>query len=483
LSAPLVKNKIDKINMDKFNKKLGVLIHKRRFTLDDQLQFAMFSADTNPIHIDPIIARRTIAGECVVHGIHSLMYAINSLLKHNRLTIVHFQVDFSKPIPLGIDVYCFWDVNNNKLSIASDDTINLSIFVKLGSILRTENFSNISLGEPLMFPKNMTLNECSEFSREELVYRGNIKVGENLFPDLFTIYGFVFAAELALISEIVGMHIPGLNSLLLSLNGCFSEKNTKYYYELISCNLRFGIMKILFNGRYLKAEIDAFYRQSSRNSPSMDQISEKIKGNEFKNVNALIIGGSRGLGEITAKIITCGGGQVTITYNLGESDANKLQNEILNYGKFCNISKLKVEDQFHIPEEHFNQIYYFPTPKIKAEDPISSNANLTQLYELIYVEGFRNLLTQVLEKGMESSIFYPSTIFINNPPKKFALYVESKLKGELLCQEFIQTKTMRIIYPRLPRLATDQTLGLVNEEFQDSVDIMYPLILSMGNLH
>jgi hypothetical protein len=467
--------------MAKFNKKLGILINKRRFTLDDQLQFAMFSADSNPIHIDPVIARRTIAGECIVHGVHSLMYAINSLLKHNRLTIISFQVSFSKPILLGIEVCCFWDVENNKLSIASENTIYVSIFLTLGSILRTDNISNINLGEPLIVPTNMTLNECSEFTREDLVYRGNIKIGENLFPDLFEIYGFVFAAELALISEIVGMQIPGLNSLLLSLNSCISEKNTKCYYELISCNLRFRIMKILINGKYLKSEIDVFYRPSSTNSPSMSQISKKIKGNEFTNVNALIIGGSRGLGEITAKIITCGGGRVTITYNLGEADAKKLRNEILEYGKSCNIFKLKIEDQFYIPEENFNQIYYFPSPKIKAEDFNISNTNLTQLYELFYVDFFRNLLTQVLEKDMQSSIFYPSTTYLSNAPKNFTTYVESKLKGELLCKEFIETKSMRIIYPRLPRLATDQTLGLINEKFQDSVDTLYPLILSMVN--
>ena len=42
---------------------------------------------------------------------------------------------------------------------------------------------------------------------------------------------------------------------------------------------------------------------------------------EFANVRALVIGGSRGLGEITAKIIAAGGGDVWITYRRGKEDA------------------------------------------------------------------------------------------------------------------------------------------------------------------
>ena len=45
-------------------------IGKRKFSLSDQLDFSDFSGDINPIHIDPIEARKTIAGGCVVHGVN-----------------------------------------------------------------------------------------------------------------------------------------------------------------------------------------------------------------------------------------------------------------------------------------------------------------------------------------------------------------------------------------------------------------------------
>jgi hypothetical protein len=52
---------------------------QREFTLSDQKQFASVSGDHNPIHLDALQARRTQAGEPVVHGIHLLLWALDSL--------------------------------------------------------------------------------------------------------------------------------------------------------------------------------------------------------------------------------------------------------------------------------------------------------------------------------------------------------------------------------------------------------------------
>jgi hypothetical protein len=466
--------------MDKLIQKIGISLGGRIFTLDDQLQFAKFSGDSNPIHIDPILARRTISGECIVHGINGLMYAINSLAKKG-ISINSFKVQFLRFIPLDTEVQCFWDSEKNRLSIISENTVHTSIDVTLGSILADGDISKVKSDRPLIIPRNITLKECSEITREDLIYRGNIEVGKILFPDLFKFYGDIFAAELALTSEIVGMQVPGLNSLFMSLKGDFSAKNLTPYYELVSCN-RFGLIKLRVHGRHLKADIEALLRPCQKKSPSIDQISKKITHNEFQKVYALIIGGSRGLGELTAKIIICGGGKVTVSYNLGEEDAKKLQHEISGHGGTCDITQLRIEDNYDLPKVNFNQIYYFPTPKIRPEYRNFTNTKLTLLYEAFYIHGFRNLLIKILERGMQTSIFYPSSNFLDSSPSDYAGYVESKLKGELLCKEFIESKSMRIIYPRLPRLATDQTLGLMYEEFEDLVDVMYPFIQRMTSL-
>jgi Asp/Glu/hydantoin racemase len=51
----------------------------RRFSLDDQQAFAEVSGDFDPMHMDPIAARRTSAGDCVVHGVQSMLWALEEL--------------------------------------------------------------------------------------------------------------------------------------------------------------------------------------------------------------------------------------------------------------------------------------------------------------------------------------------------------------------------------------------------------------------
>ena len=47
------------------------------FTSDDQDLFARLSGDYNPLHVDPVAARRLPFGGLVVHGIHALLRGLN----------------------------------------------------------------------------------------------------------------------------------------------------------------------------------------------------------------------------------------------------------------------------------------------------------------------------------------------------------------------------------------------------------------------
>src|ERR1035438_4230922 len=51
---------------------------ERTFDFGDQKRFATLSGDWNPIHVDPVRARRTQAGGVVVHGIHVLLWALDA---------------------------------------------------------------------------------------------------------------------------------------------------------------------------------------------------------------------------------------------------------------------------------------------------------------------------------------------------------------------------------------------------------------------
>ena len=56
-----------------------ILLGSTSFDLDKQILFSKLSGDINPIHLDFIEARKSIAGECIVHGIHSFLWSIELL--------------------------------------------------------------------------------------------------------------------------------------------------------------------------------------------------------------------------------------------------------------------------------------------------------------------------------------------------------------------------------------------------------------------
>src|SRR5262249_19251134 len=63
-----------------------IALSQKAFGFADQRTFAALSGDCNPMHMDPVAARRTQAGAPVVHGIHLLLWALNSFADANPQT-------------------------------------------------------------------------------------------------------------------------------------------------------------------------------------------------------------------------------------------------------------------------------------------------------------------------------------------------------------------------------------------------------------
>ena len=56
-------------------------MYNRIFTFEDQIAFADLSGDVNPLHIDPIIARRYMFGQPIIHGVHSVLWGLDTWLE------------------------------------------------------------------------------------------------------------------------------------------------------------------------------------------------------------------------------------------------------------------------------------------------------------------------------------------------------------------------------------------------------------------
>ena len=81
----------------------AITLASRTFDSDGQVLFASLTGDFNPIHLDPIAARRTQAGTVVVHGIHAILWALDKLVEIGTITeqICSLKVQFTNFIRVG----------------------------------------------------------------------------------------------------------------------------------------------------------------------------------------------------------------------------------------------------------------------------------------------------------------------------------------------------------------------------------------------
>jgi len=462
----------------------GQNLSSRRFSLADQTKFSAFSGDKNPIHIDPVAARRTLSGQCIVHGMHSLLWALDSLAREAGVTTSELKVNFLNPIFLGEKVECIWDEMSQSVVLLSESVKVATISIKPGAITANDAVRT-GIQMPRDKPQELSFLECSELPSQPFRIFGNEELSKKLFPSFSAVYGSNISREIASISQIVGMECPGLHSLFRSLSAQIGLTNNSVpRFKVTRSDQRIKRLEILVEGTTVVAEVEAYYRPPPVRNPRISEIVNNVNRNEFKDIRALIVGGSRGLGELVAKLVAAGGGRPTITYNVGKMEAEQLVEEIHAWGGECEAIQFTINKETCLPPSvsAFNQLYYFATPKILSNRSETFNERIFMDYLDIYVNAFNDICEDIVARHIDCSVFYPSTTFIDDPPPEYAGYVKAKITGEELCKTLSKKhRSLNIIKPRLPPLETDQTNSLVRHAYTDSVTVMLPLVRDMLN--
>jgi NAD(P)-dependent dehydrogenase (short-subunit alcohol dehydrogenase family) len=192
----------------------------------------------------------------------------------------------------------------------------------------------------------------------------------------------------------------------------------------------------------------------------------------------LVVGGSRGLGEVMAKLLAAGGAEVFITFHQGREEAEKLAAEITLGGGRAQTAQLDVlqpaRDLARLAPTH---LYYFASPHIATgAAPLIETALLRKFLDY-YVHGLARLVELLRPTGLKL-VYYPSTVFLDTPPAGFAEYAVAKGAGEALCR-VIQKQFPEIIclVPRLPKLATDQTVSLDFNQSPEPLPVLLDTLL------
>lgn len=460
---------------------------QRIFTAEDQLAFAKLSGDYNPLHMDPVLARRLLFGRQVVHGLHALLWSLDDHLKSRAqpLALRTVKANFQSGIGLGQTV--------RSLQTPQDES---RVAIKLETASTPAAWIEISWSpeqnrptDPL--PKlSADPERCRERSIEEAAAAAGtiaLYLDEDLAGGLFTnlvrVLPTLQLAALLATTRLVGMECPGQHSIFSSLDLAFFPDSTgaaNLNYQVADCNRRLALVSMQVEAPGMKGAVKAFLRPKPQAQAAFADVCRLVEPEEFATQRALIVGGSRGLGEVAAKLLAAGGAQVILTYHRGRQDAQRVVAEIVSHGAEADFMPLNVLEPpsglASIESEGSRPLYlyYFATPYIFGAAKGKFSPQRFADFCEYYVTGFLRTIQSVADPAAGlRKVFYPSSAAIEELPLDMGEYAAAKMAGEILC-DFLQKAHpgLAIHKPRLPRIATDQTSSLLPVKSAEAVSIL-----------
>ena len=463
-------------------------IASRTFTLDDQRAFARASGDFNPLHLDAQFARRTQMGAPVVHGIHTLLWALESVLRTDSFDVQNIRVRFHQPLFLEetAEVRIGGRSENSiDLEVVAGGTIIAAIRLssQAGKVMGSSAAAAPLVPQKLDRPIDLPFEQMADQRGAVAVAAGTDEI-HGSFPALSGAIGPAAVAALMATSGIVGMTCPGLHSLFGALDVTRVRASDNVHalgYAVRKVDARFPSVQIDVAGSGLSGRIDAFARPQPPAQADMRTVAARVSGKPFAGQRALIIGGSRGLGEVAAKVIAAGGGNSVVTFREGRQEAERVAAEIRQAGGSCDVSQydgLRPADQQLGGVGPVDSCYYFATAKIFQRKSALFDPDKFGVFLNYYVDGFFGLCSALARQNPRKvTIFYPSTTALDAVTASIAEYAMAKAAGETLVQQLNAfLPSVQVISRRLPRIATDQTATVGVATAQNALDVLLPIM-------
>jgi hypothetical protein len=444
------------------------------------------------MHLDPLYARRTQAGAPVVHGMHAALWALEELARNDLLahpparvagTFAHF---------------IYLDAAATLRIVRSSDT---SLRVEIISAGVNTTTLDIAFGEP---PEAVPPEAVpSELPPREVPWAGDFaavaaRAGTvpletsrlaPLFPALAARIGAARVATLGRLSYVVGMLCPGLHSIFSTFSLAFVSEPpgtsgaAGLSFRVASIDERVRLVELAVATPGAAGNVGAFVRRPPVAQRSFADALGVVRPAEFAGITAFVVGGSRGLGAVTARLIAAGGGRVVISYVVGEADARTLAAE-LGEG-CCGVIRYDARDeasaQLASIDRPVNHLYYFASAHIHRQKAELFAADRFAEFCDVYVAGFERTVSALRQRDDGPlCAFYPSSSAVGERPRAMTEYAMAKAAGEILCADLARfVPGLHAIVRRLPRVLTDQTATVMPVESDDALEVMLPIVRDM----
>lgn len=451
----------------------------RSFALADQIAFGELSGDFNPLHVDEVQARRLMFGAPAVHGLHTLLWSLDVWARQagRRFALTAIKATFFKPVRIDTEV---------RVLVQKEEAGRVTLVVQANGEAATridvewrerDDADEVAVLDRRYGPEAPVELADYESAAGEIPLQVERDLAGRLFPTLSQAMPLAQLGALLASTRLVGMKCPGLHSVYTSLALTFDGPGgSPLGYRVKTVNRRFAMVIMEVGAHGLSGEIRAFIRPQPRQQLSMAAAKDMVSPAEFAGQRAVVVGGSRGLGEVTAKLLAAGGAEVLVTYHRGAADAEAIVREINAAGGKASASALNVlepADDGALPRFGATELYYFATPFIATGRKGSFSQALFEQFCRYYLAGFSNTLT-LLSGPTLRAVFNPSSVFVEDVPETLVEYATAKAASEFLCRALAATGPagLRIAWPRLPKMDTDQTASLTPSAIADPAPVL-----------
>jgi acyl dehydratase len=201
------------------------MTYERTVSAAESVQFAALSGDRNPIHSDPVAARRLPYRTMIVHGVHTLCISLDTWCRQQaeHVTLTSLIADFRKPVFFGNTVEVSFTSEGNKITVRARADGNLVMKAQCTCVDSVRLPATTLAGRP-------PVESAATWNRTQLTNaKGAVAVmadpaiASKLFPDFIRVLGLDILALLLATSRVVGMKCPGTNSLFTSLQLTFDR--------------------------------------------------------------------------------------------------------------------------------------------------------------------------------------------------------------------------------------------------------------------
>lgn len=454
---------------------LDVQVDAREWGLPDSLAFARLSGDHNPLHVDPVRARRSLFGECVAHGMDVALWALEAVPAVHGGCPAWIDIRFDRPVRAGRVL---------RLEVIGSDGAQVVHVACHGEAVVRISLSaeKTSRGDARMEnpPANpgmcavLDLKATRDRSGEERLWLDRAAAASR-YPKLIRGWGEAPVAALLGLTRIVGMRCPGERAIFLQAKVNFrsSSAAASLPWRVRSLHPVTGRVVLEVGPGLVSGQLVTVFQPLPVAQPAYDSVRARVTPTAFQHWNALVVGGSRGLGELCAKIIAAAGGQVTVTGRQME-DVCRVAEEIGWGGGRASARALDVTTPPDPELAHagFTHVMYFATPPIALQEPADRYEQEYERYAAVYVTAFQTLF-HTLSSHLRG-VLYPSSVAVDETFPGGEAYAAAKASGEVLCRELAEAyPDIRFDVPRLPRLASDQTASVLPVDRPDPVPILW----------